>query len=384
MKKHFAVIVFLLLSFTNLKGGYEISKAEMINYSDSLNALFYSRYAPADWKQEYCQWDLNQEIARFKNSIENEGTATIKDFHRQLGKFIRSMKDYHVNAYFYCTESACLPFKAKRFGDRYFLTYVDEGKFAFFHAGDELVEFDGRHPDDAVQELMLLASHSATPETDQCLAEINLTARSACIGNKVPKGPVTVSVRDKDTKELKTYQMIWTYRPEEVQDFVVAKPQNHLLPKWLDKDRMKCDRALPLAQNYLSFCCGEEETLTLDPNEIGAKRSFLPTLGSVCWETNSSNSIHAYLYINEEKKTVGYLRIPHYMLDLEELQEIEEILQIMNENADALVIDQLNNPGGNLFVVYAIASMLTDKPLVTPKEHILLSQEEVMEAGNDD
>ncbi len=381
MKKLCALLFIICCGFTSLNASYEITKDEMLNYVDSVHALIQSRYAPAEWKQGYCQWNLAKEINKLKQTLNDEENLTVKSFQRQLRHFLYSMKDYHVNVCFFSTEASFLPFKAKKFGDRYFITYVDKEKFSVFNEGDELVSFGGEDPEAVVGRLKHSSTPSAASESDQSLAEIWLTLRGAVIGHEVPNGPITVTARDRNSGELKSYQMIWTYRPEKVNDHLISKPQSPVLPGCLDVEKMNRHRALPLAEYYSSAFSGQnDDSCTLDPNEMGAKRSFLPKLGSVEWETPDTALIHAYIYQNDDDKTVGYLRIPHFQLSPEEMEELAQIIPIMQETADVLVIDQLNNPGGNLFTAYAIASMLTDVPLETPKEHLLLSQDDVLDA----
>ena len=77
---------------------------------------------------------------------------------------------------------------------------------------------------------------------------------------------------------------------------------------------------------------------------------------------------------------IGYVRIPHYMMDERAALEFSEIINLFEKSTDALVIDQLNNPGGNGIFMYAIAAMLADKPLFVPKERMMITQEEVYSA----
>jgi hypothetical protein len=48
-----------------------------------------------------------------------------------------------------------------------------------------------------------------------------------------------------------------------------------------------------------------------------------------------------------------------------------------------LIIDQMNNPGGNLLYLYALASLLSDQPLDIPKHRIALTQEDLYFAFNE-
>ena len=49
------------------------------------------------------------------------------------------------------------------------------------------------------------------------------------------------------------------------------------------------------------------------------------------------------------------------------IKELGTILKKFESESDALVIDINDNPGGNVFYMYAVLSMLSDKAMVTPK-----------------
>jgi C-terminal processing protease CtpA/Prc len=60
--------------------------------------------------------------------------------------------------------------------------------------------------------------------------------------------------------------------------------------------------------------------------------------------------------------------------------EFAAIMKRFEENTDAMVIDQVNNPGGSIFYLYALASMLTDQPLKNTRHHMAITQAEVKDA----
>lgn len=368
-----------LIAFAPLHGDNEITKDEMIGFMDSVKCLFEGRYAPNQWKQGYCQWDCSREMEKVKSEIHQSQDLTVKGFQRSLRKFFNSTKDYHVNVAYHSTEWAMLPFRVKGIGNRYYITYVDDDKLGDgfnIEVGDELVNFGGENPHDVILGLIESSTPSATDETDRSIAEVKLTLRSGWSGDVVPRDPLTVTFQSKETGSLNTYQLIWDYHPEAVPDCQIVEKATNQLPKLFDAEKMKMDRAFPLATN-IKKC---QMKMTQDPNEFGERVSFLPRLGEVIWSTPESNPFDAYLYYDEDHRVMGYLRIPHYMFDEDEVAQFAEVIEVLQENADALVLDQLNNTGGNLFIAYGFASMLTDKPLVTPKEHMLLSQYELMDA----
>src|SRR5262249_29962176 len=113
---------------------------------------------------------------------------------------------------------------------------------------------------------------------------------------------------------------------------------------------------------------------------IGADKSFIPNLGKVLWRPNADNPFHAYLYLTADGQKVGYVRIPHYIGGDYSAEKFSEIIDQFENTSAALVIDQVNNPGGSIFYMYALASMLSDKPLVVPKHKETLTQQDVLSA----
>jgi C-terminal processing protease CtpA/Prc len=57
------------------------------------------------------------------------------------------------------------------------------------------------------------------------------------------------------------------------------------------------------------------------------------------------------------------------------------IMEKFESETDSLVIDQVNNPGGNMFYMYALLSHLTDKPLALPDQRIIIGEEDAMQAS---
>jgi C-terminal processing protease CtpA/Prc len=71
---------------------------------------------------------------------------------------------------------------------------------------------------------------------------------------------------------------------------------------------------------------------------------------------------------------VGVLRIPSYSpTDVPKaVKDFAGIIQRMQKFTSALVIDQNNNPGGSVFYLYTLVSMLTEQAAVVPKHRVSL------------
>ncbi len=119
---------------------------------------------------------------------------------------------------------------------------------------------------------------------------------------------------------------------------------------------------------------------------MGANESFIPPLGQILWtsqndhEKNASIRWHAYIYLLPSGIPIGYIRIPHYGGNQKLAEKFGHILNVMEEQTEALVIDQVHNHGGLANFAYELASMLATKPLQTPHHRIKITQREVYQA----
>ncbi len=71
------------------------------------------------------------------------------------------------------------------------------------------------------------------------------------------------------------------------------------------------------------------------------------------------------------------MRIPRYRGGAYEVDIFARIIAYLEKNTSALVIDQVNNPGGSVYYLYALTSLLTNEPLHTPKHRMTITQEDV-------
>ncbi|NGX53919.1 MAG: hypothetical protein K1000chlam4_00640, partial [Chlamydiae bacterium] len=362
----------------------ETVKRRMISDLDFIKSVFEVKYAPRAWKQEYNGWDLDAEVENAKNKVLNDPQPTVKNFHVILKELFNSACDYHVGILFYSTEEAYLPFMVKGAQGRYYIVHVDRKKRASsdISVGDEILTFNGRPIAEVIAELREHECGQNTPETDQALAEMLLTARKGDYGTLVPQGGVAITLRKKSSGAIRKVKVLWAYVPEKIPDLgkigasykcraLMQQPAEETFEKPLSKN--------PLFKKMM-LCPTWERSLikkVSNPHGLGARRSFIPALGEKLWQSEEHCSFDAYIFANRSGKKIGYIRIPHYLGDEEEVEEFGEVISYFQRTTDALVVDQINNPGGDVFYLYALASMLTDRPLYTPKHHLMLTQQEV-------
>jgi hypothetical protein len=347
-----------------------VLQVKMLRYLDALETAFQVRYAPTEWKKKYLQWDLATEIQKAKKAVQSDRNLNVKAFHKIVKRFSTSMKDYHVGVLFHSTESATLPFQAIFLNKRYYLSYIDRSKLGAevfpFNVGDEIVQFGDQPVAEAVAAIQR-EQGDINPDTDEDIAAFRLTGRGGMIAMNVPQGPIRIGIRPQGSDKVMYRQLIWDYTPEEI-----------------DKSRSLTTQA-PLAQ-ILDRMMVSPAALSLtemapnNPFSLGGRTSYVPTLGKKIWETPATNPFQAYVYQAADKRLIGYLRIPWYMAGDAEAAAFGEIVQKFQSSVDGLVLDEINNPGGSVLYLYALASMLTDQDLFTPRHRMAITQEDISQA----
>jgi Peptidase family S41/PDZ domain len=344
-------------------------KDQMKQDFDVLSHTFVVQYAPANWKFQHFQWNLQEEIRVAKSQIDIKENISIKDFHKIVRSFFQSMKDYHANVSFFSTEEAYLPFQVKGAMGKYYFSAIDRNQlstYSFpFGVGDELVLFDNMPIADVVNSIRECEVGSNSEQTDFALAEFVLTRRSGSRGHTVPKGSIMITGKSRYTKKLLTIQLLWKYTPEKI-----INPQ--------------C-KALELPQFIMSGIthkCFLTHYVEIDQKSLllGFRDSQLPTLGRVLWQSEPNSPFDANIFEAHHKKIGGFVSIPTFNGDGSDFKKFSEIIKLFEEKTDFLVIDQLNNPGGKLFYLYAVLSLLSDQQLHTPQHRMALTQAEIADA----
>ncbi len=366
----------------------------MITDLELIKRTIQVQYAPFDWKKDFLQWDLDFEYKQAVDHILEKSSITTKEFQQISKQFLGSAQDYHVDITFYSTESGTLPFSVKSINGKCLIEWVDLMNWpageAPPQAGDELIEFDGRPVQEILAEIKQAKGRLANTATDRALADSSLTFRLGSSGDQVPQGFLSIKTRSMINEEMKTNQLRWNHQPEKIAsplDFSFLA--GNLLGLNLEKATSPSEllgvilkkQCMITPENQLKI-----EEFDLRPGEIGAPKSFLPLLGFPIWKYDlkdngeSRMGWFSYIYHNAEERPIGYLRIPHYSGDNEDFSNFLPIIAYLEKHTDALVIDQLNNPGGYLFFMYQLLSLLSPDPMLTPKHQVAINQQQVMEA----
>lgn len=340
---------------------------QMIQDLEVIKHHFEVNYAPLAWKEDHLSCDLNRAFEKAKSEI-NESTRT-KQFQRIVKTFLNQIQDYHVAVTFYSTEAARLPFSVKGIGERYFIDWIDpielSNTYYAMRVGDELLQFDNRPIGEVMAELIETCGHKSNPKTDRRIAELKLTNRLGMAGDSVPQGPILITFLTKEGK-TETCQIHWYYTPEHI-----ANPFDFLTKSLFKADEVE----RPCMINPHRLMMGSEER----KGGLGANQSFLPNLGETLW-VNEEQKWHAYIYRHPSGKSIGYIRIPQYEDSLLDVKDFGEIINHLEQNSEALVIDQLHNHGGYVDNMYELASILAIVPMKAPYHRIKINQRDAMAA----
>lgn len=374
----------LLVAAAAHADGSALLREELVDNLTFMKGVYRAEYAMQNWKKTYAGWDLDTQFNLAIATAQSTPNLTVTGAHDIIKSFIYSMKDYHVSVSFQSSEAATLPFTVKgTAAGRYFLAYIDRAKLtedAFpFSVGDELVSFDGVPTAQAVASVQAEIPANI-PETDRQRAELALTSRGGVKGYKIPQGPVTLAIRPQGSQSVREIQLIWDYTPEKVKDpFGVMEPVGTLMSS---KSSLQSAPTSKLLHPVMAIDADALPVGSDNPYLLGARKSFMPALGTKIWESDPKAIFHAYMYKTADRRLIGYVRISSYSPDDSGKAEAEfgKLVSMFETATDALVIDQVDNPGGSVFYLYTLASMLTDKPLVAPRHRMALTQADIVDA----
>lgn len=361
----------------------------MISHLEMLRKTFATSYAPMRWKREHLGWDLDREIDLVVAGVRSGRIHSVHDYQLALLRFFNSTQDYHVTLNLLLREQANLPLQVKSSADgRFFIVYLDreqlpENQFPF-REGDEIISFAGQPVANIIRELSEYES-AGNAETRQALAEIRLTNRRAALGHTVPQGEIELTLRRRGQGPPLSAKLTWNYTPEslafshENTNPLDINPGRSRAMTGGGRNRDTIDNPIQRLLDRRMEKTGLEEFAAANRFSPGARESYVPDLGSKTFE-HSRGFFHTRIFRLANGKNVGVVRIPSYSGGETETQEFIQVVRVLEARTDALVIDQVGNPGGSLPFLYSLASLLTKQALRTPHHHLALTQNDVVEA----
>lgn len=326
-----------------------------------------------------------------------ESTISVRDYQRMLKALFHSARDYHTSIYFYSTAKAFLPFRIQSAEGRYFITWVDTTIADLpLDVGDEILSYNGQPMADVINEIKKTELGNPGNPADQAIAEMYLTGRPGTLACHMPSGFVNVEYISNETTEHNVCTVAWETEPEEFDNSKVYQPHQMLLKPqssmasytaskgYFQNRKMVAGFYAPWKKATAKFYKKRLPSLADAPARMGTRKSFVPQLGDILWQSENESFFHAYIFLMPNQKKIGYVRFNDYDLDpckcQDAVNEFKDIISRFNLFTDGMVVDQLSNGGGYVYYMFALASLCTDYPLNLPLEKLTITQQDVNEA----
>lgn len=406
IKKMFVFIFSLLgsLSLMHAAPSEQATKSMMLADVELIKSILEVKYAPAEWKKDYAGWSLESEVQSVKNEVLQKNLST-RDYQKLLLSFFNSMQDYHVTVQFYATEMSLLPLRIHGAEGRYFIAWKPQDASLYapldpelanmlskIKEGDEVLSMGGKPIEEYVEHFRAQAFGDVVSGSNQMLAEQYLMLRLAKMGHEVEQGEISFVIKHQETGVVKMYSPHWVYVPEKIKNhyqpaasLMKTKEVQKKTPQFFNKQMITpLQKTLENAQKEIKKYFVEEGLKNGEADTdfliLGQHQSFVPPLGEEILWKNADSHYHAYIFKMSDGKKIGYIRIPTFAVFGQEYREFESIIQHYQTETDALVIDQVNNPGGLVVYLFSLLSMLSDRPLFLPQERHTITQQDVLEA----
>lgn len=401
MNKFIHLLVFIVIPSLIFGISQEQLKEKMIDDLKVIENSFEVKYAPKEWKRIFKDWDLKTEMSLTKQKILEKENITVKDYQFFLKQFFDSPHDFHVDIQFYSTAFSYLPFFVKSAEGRYFINAIVSEKDDVYKknelairqiaVGDEVIGIDGKPVATYFNDFLNREYGERNCQTGHALAQMFLTMRIGSLGHEMPQGPIEFLIKSNRTGEIYNHTFLWEVISEEISDapyqtgfysLFSGSEKKKIHPFFLKEATLPSFYALLKAHQYIRmerdlFEEEEDKEEEEDLFELYSKEGFLPNLGEVIWEAPSSFKFKAYVFKNADGRRIGYIRLPHYMPSDDHPRHFSYLINIFEDKTDALVIDQLDNGGGVILYMYALASMLSPTPLEVFPQKMTLTQQDV-------
>jgi hypothetical protein len=321
-------------------------------------ADFYARrYAAIDWKKTAFHidlLDLNPWLTRV-NTAKSD-----LEFYDLMVEYVSDLQDAHDQYQLPSDFTAALGFSVDLYDGKALIDSRDgdllPARYYPFQLGDELLTLDGKSPSEWIALLSKYVS-GGNPRTVKRLAAELITNRYQAVY------PFAAQVGDSATVEIarqsgtvQTYTIQWQKSGTAITQLGAsagprtapltrsARPRSSSTPfyrQFLDRQRQFL---LPGRINVVGF--DELSPVFWLPS------GFVQRLG-----THTYDSYYSGTYKAADGTRIGFIRIPDF--EYPSLTALDKEIAYMQTNTDALVVDVMRNPGGDVCIAEEILSRLS-------------------------
>lgn len=318
-------------------------------------------YGPLRWKKESIGLDFKRLVSDFDAKV--RAARSDSEFYRVLAQFTSSLKDAHVGAIIPSNYSASLGFVCDLVEGKVLIEKVDALRLPEilfpFKRGDQLIAIGGVSVDKLINEFSRVGDTGHEPSAKR-IAAARLTSRREASGMEVPKGITTVTVLAKGAAQPVTVTVTWknSGTPLLELDDLAAILENDTSDMHATSGASFAEELAKRPEFQMAL-----PRVTLDEwaragfSDMGAPKSMFNLPEGA--EELPNFPVTAAIYEAAGKK-IGVLRINSYG-DKGLLDVVARALVVMEEQTDVLVLDQTNNPGGDVSLVSDLTAFFADK-----------------------
>ncbi len=383
----FTVVVFGVLLHTSVLLGSSVTDSVEV---ESLFRTIETTYAPLQYKAG--QVGLNWEQTKITYRGLFEKVVTTNEFYFTAARLFGELQDAHVHTELPSSYEARLPLQFSYVEGKTVLNFIGgslvKAKTCSAEIGDELLSIDGVGVDTVRMEISKVRGLGNLRSNQGYLTRA-LTSRSEKTGMRLPAGPKPKATLDfvrlngQATRceiawETKGYPLV-DMTPDSDRDSSSAEYDSAEQPIYaylstlvkLQDQLIRLQAPLALT-GPLDGLLGSKEDKDAKGKkiDIGHKTPFYPLpktfhlfkAPSLMQALITSSGLYAGTFLHHGK-TVGYVRIPDYVAGhpISAQFALRFVIRQLEDEAQWLIIDQTNNPGGYVQFSDAIVESLTGK-----------------------
>lgn len=361
MKMKIPVILLVLCIFLFADNIFAMSQKERIEDARSIINLFLQQYGPLKWKEKYLGINFNELADKLINDASN--AKSDKEFYRLVALFLAQFKDAHVSYTIPSSLISYLPFDTEYFKDGVIIRNINRGILNTdifpFNEGDILIAMDGVPVEKVIDLLSPFDENGYEPTTRKSVGSLRLTSRSQKMFIDIPTGKVTLTILPKGSNNPKDVVIEWQQRGFDVVE-IPPKSAISYISKALISPTGGFIENDPIEQfersHYVEIEGGNNASYLMNN-----PKPFFPM-----WDGFEQRLLMPFFtgIFNINNYKIGFIRINTWNVrnSLSYIETFAKEIAYMNNNTDALIIDQTGNGGGNICYPFWIGSFFMDKP----------------------
>lgn len=394
---------------------FEQKKADLIQLRDMIK----SHYAPLELKGVKYQLSIDQLYQEYENKILE--TKSNADFYYKMVEFVAEFKDGHFSIRVPTNHVALMPFSVEYVNGKVLVAQIIRDllpieKFPF-EKGDEVVGIDDMSIEEYIKKYSVY-ENQGNELSKRALTAATLTRRSGQ-NMPTPGKKSTVFIKKKDETNAWGGKVSWIHLGDPMDEF----DYNNIFKKELlstsellkslddsnksdleinyveekDKTKLLLDK-YPQLQHFLypaqakAFFNKSQGSSFVSNFNLKMNNDYLTKMNDYhcSGETRIKIPLDATIIMEEpfvayyhptDIGNIGYLRIPHYSFDDNDLafMQYEYAIAQLEANTVGLVIDQDHNCGGSINFLHQMLSLFMDKPFVPTPFSFLVNKVQVLQ-----